>query len=62
MLQSEYLSIKELAAHIQASKSTIWNGVRKGIFPKPIKIGGLTRWRRSEVEERLSELALHRTK
>lgn len=62
MPRDEYWTIKDLAAHIKASKSTIWDGVRKGTFPKPIKIGGLTRWRRAEVEERLNAMTPRRVK
>lgn len=52
-----YWTIRDFAAHLRASKTTIWEGVRKGIFPKPVKIGGLTRWRRSEVEACLEAMS-----
>lgn len=33
------------------SKATIWNNVRKGSFPKPVKLTeNITAWRLSEIE------------
>ncbi|RPI64229.1 MAG: helix-turn-helix domain-containing protein [Planctomycetaceae bacterium] len=30
---------------------TIWRRVSAGELPKPIQVGGLTKWRRAEIEE-----------
>jgi predicted DNA-binding transcriptional regulator AlpA len=30
--------------------STLYRHIRKGTFPKPVKIGGSSRWLRSECE------------
>lgn len=35
----------EAAAMLSMGKSTFWREVGKGSLPKPVKIGGLTRWR-----------------
>ena len=31
------------------SRATFWRRVKDGTFPKPIRIGGATRWRRDEL-------------
>ena len=30
--------------------STLWRNIRKGLFPRPIRVGGSSRWLRDEVE------------
>ena len=39
----------EAAALLSMGKSTFWREVAKGVIPEPIKIGGLTRWRVSDL-------------
>lgn len=41
---------REGAAMIGASVSTFWRRVQDGVIPRPIKIGGLSRWKKSEIE------------
>lgn len=41
---------REAAALMGASVSTFWRNVQKGVIRRPIKIGGLSRWRKSEIE------------
>lgn len=31
-------------------KSTLWSKVKAGVLPAPIKIGGATRWRVSDLQ------------
>jgi len=38
----------ELASMLGCGRSTIWKWVAEGIIPKPLKIGGMSRWRQSE--------------
>lgn len=40
----------EVAAHFNVSRTTIWRWVKTGVLPKPVKLGGLVRWRREEIE------------
>ena len=40
---------KEGAAILGVSTPTFWRRVADGTVPKPIKIGGLSRWPRSEI-------------
>ena len=37
------------AGPIPVSKSTWWQGIKDGRFPKPIKLGALSRWPQSEI-------------
>ena len=44
------LKDKECSEILSVSRATWWNGVKKGIFPPPIKLTErTTRWRLSEV-------------
>ncbi len=44
------IRIDEVLTHLPISKSTWWEGVRTGKFPKPIKLGErITCWRLEEV-------------
>lgn len=37
------------AAMLGCSKATFWRRVADGTIPKPIKIGGMSRWPQSEI-------------
>lgn len=39
----------EAAAMLGCSKSTFWRRVADGTIPRPIKIGGMSRWPQSEI-------------
>ena len=41
---------REGAEIIGSSESTFWRRVADGTIPKPLKIGGMSRWRRSWIE------------
>ena len=41
----------EAAALLSMGKSTFWREVAKGVVPAPIKFGGLTRWRVSDLKQ-----------
>lgn len=45
-----YVADSRLAELLDCSESTVWDYARQGILPKPYHIGGLTRWKWSEVE------------
>lgn len=40
---------KEAAKLLGIGKTTLWNNVKKGEVPAPIKIGGSTRWRVADL-------------
>jgi predicted DNA-binding transcriptional regulator AlpA len=43
------LIAREGAAILQISVPTFWRHVANGIVPKPVKLGGLSRWPKSEI-------------
>ncbi|MFP5481151.1 MAG: helix-turn-helix transcriptional regulator [Alphaproteobacteria bacterium] len=49
-LPAGLMTAREVAEHFNCNVSTIWRWLRQGILPKPVKIAGSTRWRRSEIE------------
>ena len=36
--------------------STLYRGIRKGRFPQPVRVGGSSRWLRSECEAALQAM------
>ncbi|MBI1204789.1 MAG: helix-turn-helix domain-containing protein [Rhodopseudomonas sp.] len=40
---------KEAARLLGSSTSTFWRWVANGTIPKPVKLGGMSRWPRSEI-------------
>lgn len=47
--EPELLDVRQIAALIGCSTSTVWRWCAADSFPKPVRIGGVTRWRRREV-------------
>jgi len=45
-----FLSVKTIAARYELSEPSIWRMSREGTIPKPIKIGGSTRWSLADIE------------
>ncbi|MFG1346125.1 AlpA family transcriptional regulator [Xanthobacter autotrophicus DSM 431] len=43
------LNVKESAALLGVSTPTFWRRVADGTAPKPLKLGSLSRWPRSEI-------------
>lgn len=43
------LIAREGAAILQISVPTFWRRVADGTIPKPVKLGGLSRWPKSEI-------------
>lgn len=57
----ELITIKGFRELAKIGPTSIYAGIKSGIFPKPIKVGRASRWLRSEVEASISELARKRT-
>jgi predicted DNA-binding transcriptional regulator AlpA len=55
------LTAREGAAVLQVSIPTFWRRVADGTVPKPVKIGGLSRWPRSEIIGVIESAKAHRT-
>lgn len=43
------LTVREAAALLQVSVPTFWRRVADRTVPRPVKLGGLSRWPRSEI-------------
>lgn len=43
------LTAREGAAELQISEPTFWRWVKLGVLPKAVKLGGMSRWPRSEI-------------
>lgn len=48
-LTDPLLTAREGAAELQISVPTFWRWVANGILPKPVKLGNMSRWPRSEL-------------
>ena len=48
-LKDPLLTVRESAACLQISVPTFWRRVADSTIPKPIKLGGLSRWPKSEI-------------
>ena len=54
------LSDNTAAALLGISRATLWRGSHDGRFPAPIRLGGLTRWRRDELVAVVEKAAAER--
>lgn len=54
------LTDREVGALLDKSKSTVWRLSGEGVLPKPIRIAGSSRWRRSEIEAVIARAAAQR--
>lgn len=54
------LTVKEVAAIIGVSVPTIWRWTRAGTIPMPVKLGGMSRWPRSEILNVIKEAKANR--
>jgi predicted DNA-binding transcriptional regulator AlpA len=54
------LPLSALVETLQRSRASIYRDVKRGAFPKPLKLGGSSRWRRSDVEAFIENLVSER--
>ncbi len=47
---AELLSVDEVGQMLRMSPRTVWRRVSGGEIPEPIKVGGSTRWRRTDIQ------------
>jgi len=64
MADDELLSAKQVCAFFgRIHLSTLYRGMRRGVYPSPIRVGERSvRWRKSECEDALQRLALMKGK
>ena len=46
-----YSDVKAVADRYDCHPSSVWRWVAQNKFPKPVKIGGITRWIDAELDE-----------
>lgn len=57
VLEPLLLRDTQVATLLGIHRNTVWNRVREGKFPAPIKWDGITVWRRKDVEAFIDSLA-----
>jgi predicted DNA-binding transcriptional regulator AlpA len=49
-MTQELLSDRDASALMGCGRSTLWRWASEGVIPKPLKIGGTSRWKRADIE------------
>ncbi len=49
------LSMKDISAHSGLSDKYFYSLIKRGMFPRPMKLGRASRWRKSDYEQWLNE-------
>ena len=44
------ISVRDAASALGCSIATVWRRAADGSIPKPIKLGGMTRWSKAEID------------
>lgn len=57
MPETGYLRLPEVLRYIPVSKTTWWNGVKSGRFPKSVKLSpGITTWKVEDIRKLIDRL------
>ena len=52
-----FLRLAQVLKLIPVSKTTWWNGVKSGRFPKPVKLGKrITAWRSKDIKSTIDDI------
>ena len=54
------VSISTLVAMLDRSRASIYRDIQANVFPKPLKLGGSSRWLLCEVEDHIAKLSKNR--
>ncbi|BAI79786.1 transcriptional regulator [Deferribacter desulfuricans SSM1] len=57
MVQEKLLRLKDVLEIIPVGRSTWYEGIKKGIFPKPIKLGRSSFWKLSDIQKLIEDTA-----
>jgi prophage regulatory protein len=58
---AQLIPLPEVLERLGISRPTLYRYVAAGTFPKPIKIGPMSRWLQSEVEDWIAERIAERS-
>ncbi|MGI6444622.1 MAG: helix-turn-helix transcriptional regulator [Candidatus Ozemobacteraceae bacterium] len=61
LLENGLLRLKQVLLFVPVSRSTFWNGVKSGRFPKPIKNGRCTFWTAESIRTLIETMAAERS-
>lgn len=56
-MSEKYFTPEEVMQHLNLTKSSLYRRVNDGTLPAPLKLGHLSRFKASEIEEALEALA-----
>jgi predicted DNA-binding transcriptional regulator AlpA len=60
-MQTDLLDRRAVCLYFGGSRpinpATLYRNIRKGLFPQPVRVGGSSRWLRSECEAALQAMA-----
>lgn len=54
--ETGFVRLKQVLQLIPVSKTTFWNGVNSGRFPKPVRNGRCTFWRVEDIRELIENI------
>lgn len=55
LLEDQFIDMAFITTLLQMTDKWVYKLIKDGMFPKPIKLGRSSRWRKSEVETWLQE-------
>jgi len=57
--QTGFVRLPTILAHIPVSRSTWWSGVKRGVYPAPVKSLGanITAWRAEDIHALIARLS-----
>lgn len=54
--ETGFLRLPEVLRYIPVGKTTWWNGVKRGRYPKPVKLGTrITAWRAEDIHTLIAQ-------
>ena len=61
MAPTKYETVAEFASRLSCHPATIWRKSKaEPDFPKPVRFGGLTRWKKAEIDAYLAKAEAQR--
>jgi predicted DNA-binding transcriptional regulator AlpA len=55
-IDEQLLTDEQVARAYCVSRTTVWNWVKSGSIPRPVKVGRRSRWIKSEIVEHIHNL------
>lgn len=54
-MPSPMITVGQVAAMLACSAKTVYRLTDRGAIPKPIRLGGMLRWRRADIEQWIAD-------